>query len=201
MLQSEYIADKLTTNTGVEWRAINCDELRASYLISADRKVYSIGRHKVMATRKFGKCLSEYIELSCELKKKLYQIDELMIITFPELYTDESSVEWKTIKINGEKSAYEVSNEGTVRRVNNRHIVKPLQNSEGYLIIRLRHKGTTFTKYLHRIVAMEFVPNPCGYNIVNHKDENRLNDNADNLEWCDRSYNFNYSYNRRKAVI
>lgn len=200
MLQVEYAANRLTKNTGVEWRPVNHDNLRSSYLISADRKVYSIGRHKVMTTRKYKQCTSEYIELSSELKKKLYQIDELMLRTFPELYHEESTDKWKTINIKGEKTNYEVSSSGKVRRINNHRIIKPSLNSEGYLIIRLRHKGKTVTEFLHRVVAKAFVSNPHSYDIVNHIDENRQNDRADNLEWCDRSYNFNYSYNRRKAI-
>ena len=57
---------------------------------------------------------------------------------------------------------------------------------------------------LHRVVAHMFVPNPKGYEIVNHKDCNPLNANADNLEWCDVSYNVTYngaSKNRAKKQM
>ena len=47
---------------------------------------------------------------------------------------------------------------------------------------------------VHRLVAMAFIPNPHNYPIINHKDCNRLNNNADNLEWCTHSYNERYAY-------
>ena len=39
---------------------------------------------------------------------------------------------------------------------------------------------------------MAFIPNPLNFPQVNHKDENKLNDCVENLEWCDNKYNMNY---------
>lgn len=200
MTHAEHEAIKLTANTGVEWRPINHNGLHGLYLISAGRSVYSINRHRVLKTRKFKNCPSEYIEMTLDTKKKLYQIDELMLSTFPELFSDTSAEKWKVIEIDGEKTNYEVSDSGKVRRINNHHIVKATLNSAGYLLIRIRHQGKTITEFLHRLVAKAFVPNPYGFNIVNHIDEDKENDRADNLEWCDKSYNLKYSYYRRKTV-
>ena len=48
-------------------------------------------------------------------------------------------------------------------------------------------------RYLvHRLVAMAFVPNPNNYNRINHKDENKSNNDYRNLEWCTDKYNANY---------
>lgn len=45
--------------------------------------------------------------------------------------------------------------------------------------------------FVHRLVASEFIE---GQNeMVNHKDFNPLNNNADNLEWTDRAGNMHYS--------
>ena len=52
---------------------------------------------------------------------------------------------------------------------------------------------------VHRLVAMAFLDNPNGFPEVNHKDENPMNNRADNLEWCDRQYNIEYS--KAKPVI
>lgn len=43
--------------------------------------------------------------------------------------------------------------------------------------------------YVYYLVALYFVPNPDGKEYVNHKDENKGNNRADNLEWCDWNYN------------
>ena len=50
------------------------------------------------------------------------------------------------------------------------------------------------------MVAETFIPNIDNLPIINHKDENKLNNQVDNLEWCTQSYNINYG-NRNKKVI
>lgn len=201
MTPAEYEAKILAENTKIEWRPINDAAFKDLYLLSAKGDVYSIKKHSVLSKRKFKKCPTEYIELSSNLGRNLYQINELMLKTFPEQSSDAPDVEWKTIEIDGEKTVYEVNRVGEVRRINNHRILKPQSHRDGYLYVRMRHQGKTIFQYLHRIVATAFVPNPNGYEIVNHIDENRQNDTANNLEWCDKSYNFKYSYNRRKEKL
>lgn len=68
--------------------------------------------------------------------------------------------------------------------------LKPFLTNRGYPAINVRGK----TLRVHRLVAELFVPNPYGYVEVNHKDGNKTNNQATNLEWCSRGHNIAESY-------
>lgn len=71
-------------------------------------------------------------------------------------------------------------------------ILKPTQNRRGYLRITLFNKNGRRQCFVHRLVAQAFINNAKNLPAINHKDENKLNNCVDNLEWCDNKYNNNY---------
>ena len=48
--------------------------------------------------------------------------------------------------------------------------------------------------YVHRIIATLFIPNPLNLSDVNHKDNNPLNNNVNNLEWLSHKDNLEYGF-------
>ena len=114
---------------------------------------------------------------------------------------------WKDIK--NFEGLYQVSNLGRVkslpRTINKRkckEIIKTATlSNKGYYRLSLCKNGTTKYYAIHRLVAEAFVPNPNNFPIVNHKDTNRTNNNANNLEWCTYKYNSNYGNVRAKRLI
>lgn len=92
----------------------------------------------------------------------------------------------------GYEGLYEVSNAGSIRNALTKKIRKQFINKDGYEKVQLRKNGVPKNHFVHRLVALSFVCNPDNLTEINHKDENKLNNNADNLEWCTRSYNVNY---------
>ena len=95
---------------------------------------------------------------------------------------------------------YEVSDDGQVRSLCMRYkkemyILKQGIGSRGYANVSLCRKGKQKTVNVHRLVATMFVPNPYSFPCVNHKDQNKLNNKAENLEWC--SYYQNNIYGDR----
>ena len=73
---------------------------------------------------------------------------------------------------------------------------KPLNfriNKDGYYVVSIYHLGKRMTKLVHRLICETYHDNPNNYNIVNHKDGNKLNNHADNLEWCTVKYNVNHA--------
>ena len=111
---------------------------------------------------------------------------------------------WKDIS--GYEGLYQVSNLGRVKslprkgtRTRKERILKEL-TSRKYLSINLYKDGQLKTFTIHRLVAEAFIENTNNLPEVNHKDENKLNNIADNLEWCTRSYNINYKNRNKKAA-
>lgn len=113
---------------------------------------------------------------------------------------------WKPIK--GYEGIYEVSSYGRVRsldhlsslgeRVKGR-VLKSHTAGRGYLSVGL-HNGKKKDFYIHRLVASAFIPNPDNLLQVNHKDEDKTNNHADNLEWCDLQYNHAYGTGRARRA-
>lgn len=73
------------------------------------------------------------------------------------------------------------------------------KNGLFYPAITLSKDGESKAFSIHRLVALTFIPNPKNLPEVNHKDENPLNCRADNLEWCTRQYNAEYSKAKKVA--
>ena len=99
---------------------------------------------------------------------------------------------WKSVV--GYEGLYMVSNWGRVKSIKfgKERILKPVTNSSGYLLVHLCKDGKVKSFTVHRLVAEAFIPNPYNLPQVNHRDENKLNNNVDNIEWCTNEYNINY---------
>lgn len=109
---------------------------------------------------------------------------------------------WKPIK--NFEDRYEISNFGNVKTLKPRYnktngYKKKRLNKYGYLRTNLYNgSGKTIPIEIHKLVATHFLENPNNYSDINHKDENKLNNRVDNLEWCSRAYNTNYSFKKCK---
>lgn len=99
---------------------------------------------------------------------------------------------WKDIK--GYDGFYQVSNMGKVRNIKTKRILSQCLNGWKYPFVALCIDGVAKSKVVHRMVAISFVPNPYNKEQVNHKDGNKLNNNATNLEWATQSENIKHAY-------
>lgn len=108
---------------------------------------------------------------------------------------------WKSI--DGYEN-YEISNLGNVRSLNwNRtgrsQIIKPGM-TKGYLRVCLSKSGKVKMFGVHRLVAEAFLPNPGNLPEVNHRNEIKTDNRADNLEWCSAQYNSNFGTRNKRIA-
>ncbi len=95
---------------------------------------------------------------------------------------------WKDTEYEG----YMVSNKGRV--CSTRKILSFGNNGRGYLNVMMSIKNHQFRRYVHRLVAQAFIPNPNNYPQINHKDGNKHNNCVENLEWCTCEMNHRHAW-------
>lgn len=120
---------------------------------------------------------------------------------------------WKTIE---EYPEYEVSTFGNIRSKDREYtdtkgriyykkgqlLKLEIQQNDNYkqVMVHISSNRKSYRLIVARLVAKTFIPNPNNYPQVNHKDENSLNNNVENLEWCDCKYNINYGTHIERRV-
>ena len=159
--------------------------------------------------------MAEYIEreaISEEIRKYYYKnppnssygegfdrgLDRAQRAILDAPAADVSPVRWKPVL--GYEGLYEVNQFGQIRNKDGQIMRQRLKKAKYtvYKKVSLYKDGKYKHLYVHRIVAQAFIPNPQGFELINHKDEDGTNNIVDNLEWCDRSYNATYGNSPKK---
>lgn len=87
---------------------------------------------------------------------------------------------------------YEVSDDGRIRNANTGREIKQFVGPDGYMRTQIAGK----TRLVHRVIAKAYIPEDPEKVFINHKDGNKQNNRADNLEWCTRSENMYHAYSK-----
>ena len=92
---------------------------------------------------------------------------------------------WTPVNIPGYSSSYWVSSKGNVYSNYTKKVLKPKRSPAGYLRVGLCNGvGPPKQTTIHRIVALSFLNNPNNKPTVNHKNEIKTDNRAENLEWA-----------------
>lgn len=89
---------------------------------------------------------------------------------------------------------YRISKSGTNQNVNEKILKQSCGKTNKYLNVTLAKNKKNKTFQIHRLAALNFIPNPNNYPQVNHKDGNKQNNCVDNLEWCTCKENINHAW-------
>lgn len=93
---------------------------------------------------------------------------------------------------------YYIDECGNVYSRKSHKYINQQKRKDGYYYVGLCKDGKRKNFAVHRLVASCFIKNPLNLPVVNHKDENRENNDIGNLEWCTEKYNTNYGSAREK---
>lgn len=106
----------------------------------------------------------------------------------------------KRIIIEGQETPYLIRDDGTVWSEKRNRILKGTIERNEYHTVYLTINQRQYNLMIHRLVAEAFCDNPNGYTVVHHKDNNKLNNRAENLEWVSTLEN-NQTENRKLAKV
>lgn len=104
----------------------------------------------------------------------------------------------KWLPITGYEDRYLINDNGDVFSMLSRRELTQKIDRYGYKTVALSRDGKTKHFTIHRLVAIAFIPNPLSLPTVNHKDENKLNNNVNNLEWMTMRENDNHGTRNKR---
>ncbi len=88
---------------------------------------------------------------------------------------------------------YRINKYGDIWSVKYQNYLKGSYNP--YHSVVLVKNGKYKNKYIHRLIAENFIPNPENKPQINHKDGDKKNNSIDNLEWCTSKENIQHAHN------
>ena len=100
--------------------------------------------------------------------------------------------QWKAVE--GYNGKYLISSNGRVKNAKSGRILKQEINYCGYARAHLCNFEDRRMRFVHRLVAEAFIPNPQNKSQVNHIDGNKLNNTVENLEWSTPLENVRHSW-------
>ena len=91
--------------------------------------------------------------------------------------------------------SYQISNLGRVKsfKSNKIRILRNIKGKIGYYVIELCNNGSKIL-FIHRLVALAFIPNPLNKCCINHKNGIKTDNRVENLEWVTYSENNQHAY-------
>ena len=93
----------------------------------------------------------------------------------------------ENFKLISEFDNYMISTNGDIWNSKNNEILKKHMTKQGYLFIYLYdNSNKRCCKMVHELVAAEFLQPTDGYTLIQHKDNNKMNNNILNLEYVDK---------------
>lgn len=198
------VKEKLALEKNTSKKVISDDtESENDYESESDSE--SDSKKNIVLLKKIKSVEDKIKSLEEELKSLKKQLDILTKKNIPtriEVKSDKKD-NANDIKIILGFSKYEIDKKGNIFDTNTKYNVKSHINVNGYCRISLTPDGKKSNdrqnKYVHRLVAEAFIPNPKNLPYVNHINANKQDNRVENLEWCTSSENMIHDSKVRKT--
>ena len=107
------------------------------------------------------------------------------------------------VDIKGYEGLYKINRNGDVWTCRNNRLMKPYSDNLGYKRVELSKDGKRKSSKIHRLIMLQFVPNPDNLRCIDHINRIKHDNRIENLRWCshrDNSINREYVENRRGVL-
>lgn len=186
-MNNQTLIDAYLNENGFE----DLKDYEGKYKINREGKIWSVKSKKELSTS-IDKG-HKRIGLMMNGKQKQYRISELLEIQYGDKineyihHIDLTNFE----DLKDFEGLYKINRNGDIWSCIYNKLMTPKINESGYLTLSLTNNGSRYKRFIHRLLAIQYVPNPNNLPETDHIDRNKLNNDLSNLRWCDRITNAN----------
>jgi hypothetical protein len=181
----------------------NLKDYEGKYMINREGKIWSVKSKKEISSRIDKGHLR--IGLMTNGKQKQYRVNELLEIQFGNKineyihHTDLTDFE----DLKEFEGLYKINRNGDIWSCVYNKMMKPFVCEDGYLKIGLKNDNSRFKRSIHRLLAIQYIPNPDNLPEIDHIDRNKSNNNLENLRWATHHTNVrnrDFCINRKGCI-